>query len=271
MKRIASCFAAAVLAVAALSVSAHAQKLRGTSPQASADTGDFTEGNLKFHRVGSGFFQVTDTAKNQAAGTVILQAGGAPMFAPLPGYDIKSAYEKHMSGGASAAAQTASTGKEESPSTPQAPDPAVPASGFDAASKTMTLPDGRAVTFIDDENLKVQMRGAAGAQIFDLHYHGGKGAAGVLHTWERGVTGKSGMSFTGSGVTITLESANGMPGGQLFDTSQGGNLGNRGALDARVGAIVKAVREASDTAPPSLGKSKVVKSLLANNMGLGGQ
>jgi hypothetical protein len=258
--------------LAAFSVFAPAQQPRGTASQrtAPADTGDFIEGNLKFHRATSGFFQVTDTEKNQAAGTVILQAGGAPMFAPLPGYDIKAAYEKHMNGSASGSVQTARGDKDEGPSPTQTPDP-IQAPGFDAATKTATLPDGRAVTFIDDENLKVQIRAAAGAQTFDLHYHGGKGAAGVLHTWERGVTGKSGMSFTGSGVTITLESANGMPGGQLFDTSQGGNLGNRGALDARVGAIVKAVREASDAAPPALGKSKVVKSLLANNMGLGGQ
>jgi len=258
--------------LAAFSVFAPAQQPRGTASQrtASADTGDFTEGNLKFHRVGNGFYQVTDTEKNQAAGTVILNGGGAPMFAPLPGYDIKAAYEKHMNGG-TAAVQTASTVKEENPSATQAPAPPAAASGFDAADKTVTLSDGRAVTFIDNENLKVQMLGAAGAQTYDLHYHTGKGAAGVMHTWERGVTGNSGMSFTGSGVTITLESANGMPGGQLFDTSQGGNLGNRGALDARVGAIIKAVREASGLAPSDLGKSKVVKSLLANNMGLGGQ
>jgi hypothetical protein len=79
--------------LAAFSVFAPAQQPRGMASQrtASADTGDFSEGNLKFHRVGSGFYQVTDTEKNQAAGTVILQAGGAPMFAPLPGYDILDA------------------------------------------------------------------------------------------------------------------------------------------------------------------------------------
>jgi hypothetical protein len=103
--------------LAAFSVFGPAQQPRGMASQrtASADTGDFTEGNLKFHRVG-GFIQVTDTEKNQAAGTVILNAGGAPMFAPLPGYDIKSAYEKHMNGGASAAVQPAKAAKEENDS-----------------------------------------------------------------------------------------------------------------------------------------------------------
>ena len=33
------------------------------------------------------------------------------------------------------------------------------------------------------------------------------------------------------------------------------------ALDAKVGEIVKTVREASNAAPPDVGKSKVVKAL----------
>src|SRR3974390_1565418 len=99
MKRIASHIAAAGFAAVLLLASALAQQSRGA---ASADNSDFTEGNLKFHRAG-GFIQVTDTAKNQSAGTIILPPGGAPVYAPMPGYDLKAAYEKHLNGGAASA------------------------------------------------------------------------------------------------------------------------------------------------------------------------
>jgi hypothetical protein len=154
-------FTAAALLAAALCFSAQAQQTRATASQqtASNETGDFTEGNLSFHRVG-GFVQVTDTEKKAVAGTIIVQPGGALMYAPMPGYDIKSAYEKHMNGGASAG-QTNIARKEEAPNPNaiQAPPPAAPATAFDAKTKTVTLANGRSVTFVDNENLKIQMLG----------------------------------------------------------------------------------------------------------------
>lgn len=263
--------------LAALSVYALAQQPRGkASPRTtSTDTGDFTEGNLKFHRVAMNFLQVTDTEKNQAAGTVILQQGGAPMFAPMPGYDIKSAYEKHMNGGAAAAAAAApGAAKEESPTTAGTPAPAPTAAAtFDAASKTASLSGGRSVTFVDGDNLKVEIPGAAGAQTYDLHYHKTSGGqfAQVLARGEMGHTGMgSGMKgpFSG-GVTITLEGANGMPGGKLYDTLEGGNMASGPAVSTRIKPILDAVREAVDLAKPTqpkLADEKVVKTLLDNNL-----
>jgi hypothetical protein len=271
MKYIASCIAAAVLSVTALSGVACAQK---THAMSSSDAADFVEGNLKFHRVGSGFIQVTDTAKNQAAGTIILQAGGAPMFAPLPGYDIKTAYEKHMGGGAAEPAQAANPAKEESPNPgiTQPPAPA-PTTGFDAASKTVTLSGGRAVTFVDNDNLKVQIPGTAGTKTYDLHYHGTSGGQ-LAQVWARSEQGRTGMGSgmkgpLAGGVTITAEPADGMPGGKLYDTLEGGNLASAASLRPRLQPIVDAVKEAAELVKPiqpKLADTKVVKTLLNNNL-----
>jgi hypothetical protein len=267
MKCIASCVYATALGVVAFSFSASAQQPRGAAKSQSAETGDFTEGNLKFHRASAGFLQVTDTVKNQSAGTVILPPGSAPVFAPMPGYDIKAAYEKHINaGGASAAGQTASAGKEDAPATSAAL--AAPATGFDAASKTVTLPDGRAVTFMDSDNLKVQMAGASGSKTYDLHFHKA-GAGGFMKGWAGREQGRVGGSLGGGGVTISLEAENGMPGGEVYDTAKGTVYGNSGFVQAK--AVAAAVREASDvvkTAQPDLVKLNVVKSLLSNNLGI---
>lgn len=269
MKCIASRIAAASVAVAVLSLSAFTQQLRGTS---SSDTGDFTEGNLKFHR-GGGFIQVSDTEKKAVAGTIIVQPGGALMFAPMPGYDIKSAYEKHMSGVASAAEPTATAAKEESTNGSSAQRPS-PATGFDAASKTVTLSGGRSVTFTDSENAVVRIPNAGGVQAYDLHYH--KASAGsfaqVLARHEVGRTGMgSGMAGPlAGGVTITAESAgDGLPSGKIYDTLEGGNLASRESLRPRVQPIMDALKEASEVVKPiepKLAEAKVVKTLLNNNL-----
>lgn len=270
MKCIASRIAAASVAVAVLSLSAFTQQPRGTS---SSDTGDFTEGNLKFHRVG-GFIQVTDTEKKAVAGTIIIEPGGASMFAPMPGYDIKSAYEKHMSGAASGVAEaTATAAKEESTNGSSTQRPS-PATGFDAASKTVTLSGGRSVTFTDNENAVVRIPDAGGVQAYDLHYH--KASAGsfaqVLARHEVGRTGMgSGMAGPlAGGVTITAESAgDGLPSGKIYDTLEGGNLASRESLRPRVQPIMDALKEASETVKPiepKLAEAKVVKTLLSNNL-----
>ena len=272
MKRFASCVLATVLAAVAFSFSVSAQQARGTASQqaGSAAPADFTEGNLKFHRAG-GFMQVVDTAKNQSAGTVIFPPGGAPVFAPMPGYDIKAAYEKHMNGsGASAAVQTASAEKEDAPSASavQSSATAAPATGFDAASKTVTLADGRTVTFVDNDNLKVQMPGPAGAKTYALRFHKA-GAGGFMKEWAHREQGRVGGSLGGGGVTMSLEAQNGMPGGEVYDTAKGTVYGSSGFAQAK--SVTAAVREASDvvkTAQPDLAKLNVVKSLLSNNLGM---
>jgi hypothetical protein len=259
--------------LAAFSVFAPAQQPRGTASQqaGSAAPADFIEGSLKFHRAG-GFLQVVDTTKNQSAGTVIFPPGGAPVFAPMPGYDIKAAYEKHMNGsGVSAAVQTASTAKDDAPSSSavQSPAAAAPATGFDAVNKTVTLADGRAVTFMDNDNLKVQMPGPAGAKTYALRFHKA-GAGGFMKEWAHREQGRVGGSLGGGGVTISLESQNGMPGGEVYDTAKGTVYGSSGFAQAK--SVTAVVREAVDviktSGQPDLAKLNVVKSLLSNNLGM---
>jgi hypothetical protein len=273
MNHIASFVRATALAAVAFSVSAYAQQARGTASQQTtfAAPADFIEGNLKFHRAG-GFLQVVDTAKNQSAGTVIFPPGGAPMFAPMPGYDIKAAYEKHMNGGgASAAIQTASAGKDDAPgaSAVQSPAAAVPATGFDAVSKTVTLVDGRAVTFVDNDTLRVQMPGPAGAKTYALRFHKA-GASGFMKEWAHREQGRVGGSLGGGGVTISLEAQNGMPGGEVYDTAKGTVYGSSSFAQAKsVTAVVReAVEVIKTSGQPDLAKLNVVKSLLSNNLGM---
>src|SRR6185437_1430089 len=257
--------------LAAFSVFAPAQQPRGMASQQAGSTApaDFTEGNLKFHRAG-GFLQVVDTAKNQSAGTVIFPPGGAPVFAPMPGYDIKVAYERNMNGsGASAAAQTASAGKDNAPSasTVQSPAAAAPAIGFDAASKTVTLADGRTVTFMDNDTLRVQMPGPAGMKAYNLRFHKA-GAGGFMKEWAHREQGRVGGSLGGGGVTISLEAQNGMPGGEVYDTAKGIGYGSSGFAQAK--SVTAVVREAVDviksSSQPDLAKLNVVKILLSNNL-----
>jgi hypothetical protein len=276
MKHIVSYVGAAGLVAVALCGIAHAQTRGAASSQSASSTpSDFTEGNLKFHRTTNGFMQVVDTTKNENAGTVIFPPGGAPVFAPMPGYDIKSAYEKHMNGGASAA-QPANASKEATPATSAAPTTTAsattataPAASFDAASKTVTLSEGRAVTFTDNDNLKVQMPGPAGTKTYDLHFHKAS-AGGAMKEWAHREQGRVGGSLGGGGVTISLESQNGMPGGEVYDTAGGAAFGNSGLAQAKV--VIAAVREATDIAKSKgatdLANLNVVKSLLSNNLGM---
>jgi hypothetical protein len=265
MKRIVSCIAAAGFVVVIVFASAFAQQSRST---ASADSGDFIEGNLKFHRVG-GFLQVTDTVKNQSAGTVIFPPGGAPVFAPMPGYDIQAAYEKHMNSGAAAATAQAAT-KPDTPATPPSqPSPATaPATGFDAATKTVTLSDGRSVTFVDNDNLKVQFPGAA-PRTYDLHFHKAS-AGGFMQGVAGSQQGRVGGSLGGGGVTISIQIQAGTPSRQIFDTAKGVVYDNSGFEQAKT--VTAAVREAAgivkNSQQPDLAKYNVVKSLLSNNLGM---
>lgn len=265
MFRVFACF---VLTLAA--IAGHSQTIKpgnyfgfqSTTPD------DFTVDNLKFHRTSSGFMTVVDTTKNQNAGTVIFPPGGAPVFAPMPGYDIKSAYEKHMSSG-STPAPTQPASAPSTSANPTSAEPATSATGYDSASKTVTLSGGRSVKFVDDENAEVKLPGPAGApKTYELHYHGSS-TGGFFKNLAGAHQGRQGESFGGSGVMISLAAENGMPGGQVFDTATGTVFANSGMAQAQ--NVISAVREAKDVVQPvdaHLAQSKVVKSLLANNLGL---
>jgi hypothetical protein len=255
MKYIVSCVFATALTLAAHSDFALAQQARG----------DSVVDGLKFHPVG-GSIQVVDVAKSQVAGTIILPPNHPPMIAAMPGYDarLKAAYEKYSHSDAGDAAQPGETAKT-------APDtvPLNPASqGFDAASKTVTLSGERSVTFVDNENLKVQMPGPAGTKTYELHFHGAS-AGSFIKSWAGREQSRIGGSLGGGGVTISLEGQKGMPGGEVYETAKGTVYGNSGFTQAK--SITAAVREAADvvkTAQPDLAKLKVVKSLLSNNLGM---
>ena len=253
----------AMLATACPHAEAQNRSSHAPSQAVSGAGGDAVVDGLKFHPVG-GFIQVVDVVKSQSAGTVILPPNQPPVFAAMPGYDarIKTAYEKYSHGSASDPAAPAETGQ-----TSATPAPAA-AVGFDAASKTVTLSDGTIVTFVDNDDLKVQMVGAAGAKTYDLHFHKA-GAGGFMKEWAGREQGRVGGSLGGGGVTIRLEAQNGMPGGEVYDTAKGTVYGNSGFVQAK--AVTAAVREASDvaeTTQPDLAKLNVVKSLLSNNLGI---
>jgi hypothetical protein len=256
------CVLAGMLALLSLSLPTTAQRTSGyASQQAAVVPADFTEGNLKFHRASS-FMQVTDTTNNQSAGTVIFPPGSAPVFAPMPGYDIKAAYEKHMNS-ASAPPETGNAATQNPPTS--APSPTAAASGFDAAIKTATLSDGRSVTFIDNDNADVILPGPVGTQTYHLNYHGNSGMsfARSLASANRGGVGES----MGTGVIITVAAANGMPGGQLYDTSVGSNV--PASVISRVKPIVDAVADAvrlANPTDPNLEKTKVIHSILHTNI-----
>jgi hypothetical protein len=167
-------------------------------------------------------------------------------------------------GGASDA-RTAGAPKEDTPGTSgaQGPATAVPANGFDAATKTVTLTDGRSVTFVDKDNLKVQLPGPAGTKTYDLHFHKAS-AGGFMKGLAGREQGRVGGSLGGQ-RTISLEAqqAGGinLPGGQVYDTAGGTVYASGGFQQAKV--VTAAVREAVDvvkTAQPDLAKLNVVNS-----------
>lgn len=267
MIRIVRFVAAAGLAAAALLMPAEAQQTRGT---ANAQRPDAVVDGLKFHSIG-GFVQVVDVANSQNAGTIILPPNQGPVFAAMPGYDarIKAAWEKYSKGDTGATEKPAETTTATTTAAPANPAAgSSPSPGFDASSKTLTMADGRSVSFVDDKHLTVKLPGVAGTQTYTLQYHG----TGLRRLGKTMVTtnrGYVGQSIGGTGVTITLESANGLPGGQLYDTADGANI--PAPITTRIKPIIDAVREASDSVKgdhPDLPKLQVVKSLLANNFGI---
>jgi hypothetical protein len=275
MKRIAL-FGAAALAAVAFSVSASAQRARGyASQQAGSAPADFTEGNLNFHRSSSGFMQVTDTAKNQSAGTVIFPPNQPPMFASMPGYDIKPAYEKHMNGGGAPAAADAANAPKDDASNKQNAVAPTPETGFNAATKTVTLSGARTVTFVDGDNLKVTVPGAGGDQVYDVTWE--KGSVGkFFKSWAAtnrgyGQQGSGAAGPAGGSFKIILEASNGMRGGVMYDSSIGVAEGNIAPSVTRVQPVVTAVNDAvNEVKPvqPDLAKTHVVKAVL-NNLAVG--
>jgi hypothetical protein len=252
------------LLIVAASALAQSRSSHASAQSASETQGDAVVDGLKFHRAG-GFVQVVDVAKNQSAGTVILPPNQPPVFAAMPGYDaqMRAAYEKYSQGDTGTSTDAKEPAKAPSgQSTPAA-------SAFDATSKTVTLSDGRAVTFVDNDSLRVQMPGPAGAKIYALRFHKA-GAGGFMKEWAHREQGHVGGSLGGGGVTISLEAQNGMPGGEVYDTAKGTVYGNGGFVQAK--GVTAAVREAVDvvkgSGQPDLAKLNVVKSLLSNNLGM---
>ena len=262
--------------LAAFSFFASAQQPRGAASQqsASADSGDFAQDGLKFHKVSSvgtmTVYMATDIGTANPAGQVLDRGNGSVTVQSFPGFDkpkIEAAYMKH---GKAGDVQPAEAATNAAPAT-NADATAIsnPALGFDAASKTVTLSGGRAVTFVDSDNLKVQMPGPAGNKIYELHFHKAS-AGGFTKVWAAREQGRVGGSLGGGGVTISLASQNGMPGGEVYDTAKGTVYGNSGFVQAK--SVTAAVREATDFvkngAQPDLAKLNVVKSLLSNNLGM---
>ncbi len=272
-------FAAGAL-LAAFSFLAPAQQPRGTAsqqysaaPATATPTDDFTADGMKFHKVpgtgqygGPAVYQVVDVASSNPAGQLLVRADGSKTAMNYPGFDkskIEAAFNSHANNGSLASASIDNSAT--SPHSTLEP----PVQGFDAATKTVTLSDGRAVIFTDSDNLKVQMPGPAGAKIYALHFHKAS-AGGVMQGWAGRAQGRVGGSLGGGGVTISLESQGGMPGGEVYDTAKGTVYGNSGFVQAK--AVTAVVREATEIAKsggqPDLAKLHVVKSLLSNNLGM---
>lgn len=251
------------LTMAAAPVVAQSRGLLGATQGASADAGDFVQDGLKFHRVG-GFIQVVDIAKSQSAGTVIFPPNQPPMFAPMPGYDIESAYEKHVKGGGTAVDTNAAANASPASSNVRSAAARVTDIGWNETSHIATLSGGRFVKLIDAENAEVTLPGPAGNKTYQLHFHAA-GFGSFMKEWAHREQGRVGGSLGGGGVTITLAGDGGMPGGQVYDTAGGTVYGSSGFQQAK--AVISTVDDAMQFAP-SLGEAKVVKSLLSNNLGL---
>jgi hypothetical protein len=237
---------------------------------AAAADGDFTSNGLKFHRVTpAGFtptnYLVTEISTSNPAGGISVNNGGPPLIVAYAGYDnarILNAFTKHSSGGDSQPAEVATNvppANKDSPATGTN----VPL-GFDPASKTVNLSSGGSVTYIDDQHAEVKLPGPAGLRTYELEYHKAS-AMGFAKIFAVNQTGGSGSSFSGTGVKISVPGANGMPGGELYDTAIGTN--SRGQVE-HIKPIIAAVTEANASAPENLRSSKVIKTLEANNLGL---
>ena len=99
MKHIGLCFILIAASAIAPFGSARAQRARSAYGN---QTPDVEVDGLRFHRIGAsaGFIQVTDVATGQSAGTIIINANSAPVFASMPGYDdkVRAAYKKYSEG-----------------------------------------------------------------------------------------------------------------------------------------------------------------------------
>ena len=265
-----------VIGIAVFSIAKAAAAAQHTAPQAAPQAaasaeGDFTEGKLKFHHLVGGFIQVIDIEKNQAAGTVILPRGGAPVFAPMLGYDIKSAYEKHMNGSAQ---QPAADAANALPSTPAK----ATAAGWDAANNEATLPSGTAVTFTDKKHIHVVQ--ANGREYWIEHL--GKSAWGFAKTWASnqgggrgapqgtGGFGGIGSSLLGEGIRITtkIDFGDGNPRiVEAFNTRTGSNR-TVAAMQAQFASLVDDLKQAVATVPTDrtdITKSPVVTGVTHMN------
>lgn len=273
MAFVASRFAVASLAMAVLLGPAYAQKQRGS---AAAESGDFEQDGLRFHRANS-FIQVVDIAKNQPAGTIIIQPGGALMYAPFPGYDIKAAYEKHMNGGGSQQPSQAAANAPTQPAATSVSDAGATRTdtnkAWDADSKTATLSNGTTVTFTDKDHL--QVKEAERTYWVETEKASGFGFAQTVANGQRnrgqsqGTGGIGGMpgSLAGKGIKITTEIETGGRAvkAEVFNSRKGSNR-TVAAAQVGLGAVVQDIKDAANIAPVEVRDTDVVKGATSLNV-----
>jgi len=239
-----------------------------------SDAGDFVQDGFKFHRTTPAgipnmpsVYMVTEISSSNSVGEIMVRPDGTRTSVGFGGFDkdkLEAAYLKHV-GGNTAAVSAAGTSPS-SPAPAAGADAAAPS--FDAVTKTMSLPGRRSVTFTDDTHAEVRLPIASGIQTYQLEYHKGGGGR-FMKSWAATEQGRTGASLSGSGVTISAAGPNGAPGGVIYDTARGAILPSE---VERAKLVISAVHDASEAAKatghPELAQEKVIKSLLANNLGL---
>jgi len=150
-----------------------------------------------------------------------------------------------------------------------------PHAGWDAASRTVTTPDGGSVTVIDDQHFRAVLPGAGGLETVQLDYHakaldlnGNQRSAGgsvFTQVMRPGV----GKSLSGSGVTLSLVDANGGVSRPFYDTATG-TVGMYSGTVAKAQPVIAFVLNAINRqdVPDSVRKSTIGESLRKNNLGL---
>jgi hypothetical protein len=150
-----------------------------------------------------------------------------------------------------------------------------PHPGWDAASRTIMMPNGGSVTYIDNEHLRAVVPEFGGAKtVVQLDYHAhaldvngnqrSSFGSRITQPMTRGVGG----SLSGSGVTLSLVDANGQESRPFYDTAA--NLAGGSGPIAKAQPIIGFVLDALNQpdVPKEVKDSTVHESLRKNNRGL---
>jgi hypothetical protein len=150
-----------------------------------------------------------------------------------------------------------------------------PHPGWDAASRTITMPNGGSVTYIDDEHLRAVVPEFGGVKtVVQLDYHAhaldvnGNQRSGLGSRITQPLTRGGGGSLSGSGVTLSLVDANGEKSRPFYDTAA--NLAGGSGTIAKAQPIIGFVLDALNQpdVPKEVKGSTVSESLRKNNRGL---